>query len=1757
MLNYRILQLIRKSIISCKVTQHFIISVFIFAFLFSVEAKAGQKELMNNSYNILAGKGINSSTGYLSLEQRIECQKAVEEIYWNHRIWPKENRMPRPSLEQLIPDAQLKAKVEDILIKSNALEQYWKRPITGEQLQKEMERIASSTKNPGMLKELWGTLHNDPHYIAECLARPLLADRLIKNWFAYDERIHGALKKRIEDELIKYQVPDSMKMMSGYYKEIEFVEAQHDNNGKHGNDGSLRRLNEHEWNQLMKELLSGFNNSEPKDRTPLDKILHKINLKAESAIENLPLGRISTLKEYGDRFSVYAILSKDANKIKIAAVIWKKVSFEEWWQKEKLNYDPAIVEPRYAYSLLSITDSSCTADTWKRTAGPPDSRYSHTAIWTGTEMIIWGGTADAGGYLSSGSKYNPATDTWTPISELNAPAGRDWHTAVWTGTEMIVWGGYNDPGSYLNSGGRYNPVTDSWISTSSINAPAGRMHHTAAWSGTQMIIWGGSYYEGGNYYYLNSGGRYNPTTNTWIPTSTTNVPLARDAHTAVWSGTEMIVWGGGDDYSLPKTGGKYNPVSDSWTPTSTANAPPGRYFHSAVWTGTHMIIWGGNVGLPTDTGNSYNPVTNAWTSISQSNAPYPRDSHTAVWTGTEMIIWGGICQFTYLNSGGRYNPATNTWIATSTTGAPHERCLHSAVWTGTEMIVWGGHYNHFPLTSGGRYKPAADSWVPTSANNAPSPRIGHSAAWTGAEMIIWAGVYWLQLDGWIYNDGAKYSPDTDSWVSTSIANAPSERAFHTAVWTGTEMIVWGGTDYTNYMSTGGRYNPGIDSWYSTSLSNAPAPRSSQTAVWTGSEMIIWGGSGNNTYYNTGSRYDPASDSWTATSIINVPDARASHTAVWTGSDMIIWGGFYWGALGQIYLNTGGKYNTGTDSWTATSTINAPHERDSHTAVWTGSEMIIWGGRFTNGNGYYLNSGSKYDVGTDSWTETATANVPSVRSNHTAVWTGNKMIVWGGLFPNYFRNTGAGYDPNNNTWVAVSTVNAPSARYWHTAVWTGNEMIIWGGEGTGIMDTGGMYCACPPALPPASVNANPTSPNQVTVGWSTVDNATGYNVYRRYDLCGQQIEELIAQNVNATTYIDNTVSGNVTYHYSITALTPCESEKSAAASVVAIGDCMLSPCFIGVNTVHNNETDPCALMVQWTAGSSSCASYPDLTYTVYKSTDPNFVPGTENQIATCVNGTSYIDNQVADSYTFYYIVRTEDSRTGGSGSCNGGNIENNLVRKGNSPTGSSNIAFQDDFESGLGNWGISANWNWNTNQSHSPSYSAHSGNFNNQCDILTLANFVAIPANVKPQLNFWTYYWIQGTWDGGIVEASSNGNTWRKLSMVPDYPASTNSDTTACIGINQKCFTGYSSAWNQHSADLSAYAGGNAKIRYTYASTNGGGGYEGWYIDDVQLLLWNHCTSSGPFLQPYNHEKPVIDDSGSPTANGMIETDENVMLVGTLENIGAVTAASVAGDLSTSDPILIDQSSASYPDLPSGASGACTSCYRVHAPSTNRPATHWDFNVIENASATNFGPVPYTYSYHVGKSFSDVPVNGMFYKYIETLLHSGVTAGCTSSTYCPSNTVSREQMAKFVCAAMEKSTPGSCIALNCVGYFIDVPITSPFCPYIEELRFADVLSGCQSNPSRYCPNDPTKRQAMAKFMCLGMNEANPDSCIPTSCTGIFSDVLSSNIFCGYIEGIYNAGVVSGCQSAPLLYCPTLNVSREQMSKFIVNAFGFAL
>ena len=111
-----------------------------------------------------------------------------------------------------------------------------------------------------------------------------------------------------------------------------------------------------------------------------------------------------------------------------------------------------------------------------------------------------------------------------------------------------------------------------------------------------------------------------------------------------------------------------------------------------------------------------------------------------------------------------------------------------------------------------------------------------------------------------------------------------------------------------------------------------------------------------------------------------------------------------------------------------------------------------------------------------------------------------------------------------------------------------------------------------------------------------------------------------------------------------------------------------------------------------------------------------------------------------------------------------------------------------------------------------------------------------------------------------------------------------------------------------------------------------------------------------------------------------------------------------------------------------------------------------------------------------QSFTDVPRTNPFYRFIETLLHRGVTGGCTPTTYCPAGATTRESMAVFVLVAKDgpAANPPACGT----PVFDDVPASSPFCRWIEELARRGVVGGCGGG--NYCPTAPVTREAMSVF-----------------------------------------------------------------------------
>ncbi|HEU5182500.1 MAG TPA: hypothetical protein VFW45_17065, partial [Candidatus Polarisedimenticolia bacterium] len=962
----------------------------------------------------------------LTFAQRVEAQRAIEKVYYSHQI---DARRP---FDEAVPRAVLEEKVRDYLKQSAALERLWRTPITAEALHREIDRIGRNSRLPDRLREIYAALGNDSFLIEETVGRAALTGRLTRSFFATDARFHDSTRT----EALQLRE----KVVSGTMRP---------------DDPDPRR----EIEEVVRDEAAAPDEDPTLEASPGGGPVQRIKAPAARFEELRALapqrpGTIGELTEEREAFVFRALLEEEKGRFLAATYRVPKTSWSEWWREASADFDEgAVVSVATGDVSQSVESASgCVVGTWVNGIldnPTPDPRLATRGVWTGSEWIVWGGSQF--NRPGSGGRYDPVLDTWTPISTLNAPEDRTLHTLVWSGSEVLVWGGqsfnrFTGLLTGLNTGGRYNPTTDTWTPISTLGAPVGRSDHTAVVAGGWMVVWGGRVPGSSN---LNSGGRYHLASDTWLSTSLTGAPSPRNSHCSVSTGSQMLIWGGlGGGLGYLNDGGRYDPDADLWTSMSPVGFLSPRV-SAAVWAGDRMLVWGGNDNSGSfDTGGAYNPALDSWSLITQTGAPSPRNGHTLVWTGTEMIVWGGRNGNVSTNTGGRYNPSLDSWTPVSPTNAPAPRIQHLAAWTGSLMLIWNGlAWNGFApvpvLGSGGRYDPATDTWTPMGGGLWFT---GH-AVWTGNVMIVW------NIEG-----GGRYDPAVDSWLPVSTVNEPTPslaRGVNSAIWTGNVMVVWGGVS-NPFFTDGGRYDPISDSWSPTSTVGSPEARENQSIVWTGTEVIVWGGYNQlATYTNTGGRYNPDTDTWRLTSTSGAPLRRDRHTAVWTGSRMVVWGGENFCCDPS---NGGGIYDPVTDTWTPTSLLNAPSPTLGHTAVWTGTRMAVWGG--TTNAPLYSGSGALYDPVSNSWMPISLSGAPAARAYHSAVWTGQEMIIWGGNdATTYFANGGL-YDPAADSWMPMPVAGAPPTSATHQAVWTGDSMIVHGGEFFGVpVNTGGRFCGC--------------------------------------------------------------------------------------------------------------------------------------------------------------------------------------------------------------------------------------------------------------------------------------------------------------------------------------------------------------------------------------------------------------------------------------------------------------------------------------------------------------------------------------------------------------------------------------------------------------------------------------------------------------------------------------------------------------------------
>jgi hypothetical protein len=334
------------------------------------------------------------------------------------------------------------------------------------------------------------------------------------------------------------------------------------------------------------------------------------------------------------------------------------------------------------------------------------------------QLIVWGGAIGpaATDNTNTGAVYDPLNAyRWTALNIVSAPSPRRDATGVWTGetaptaqsvawNKMVVWGGH-DGVSYLDTGAVYDLASNSWSPMSTVNAPSARAGHTAVWSGSQMVVWGGT--DGNDQ--LGDGKRYEVFSDEWFDIA--SAP-GREGHTAVWVGevNKMVIYGGiGDtnnltDAILPADGTpggmQYSfdvmVIDDAglWEPLETMGEPSARVLHTLIRHGSDVVVWGGHDGQSAlGDGATLNLLNGPQWEPLIGVAPTARSGHTAVLVDSpaRVLHWGGRDNSSVLADGGELDlEPIPAWFA-GAAPALTPRSGHTAVQAGNDSVfIWGG-----------------------------------------------------------------------------------------------------------------------------------------------------------------------------------------------------------------------------------------------------------------------------------------------------------------------------------------------------------------------------------------------------------------------------------------------------------------------------------------------------------------------------------------------------------------------------------------------------------------------------------------------------------------------------------------------------------------------------------------------------------------------------------------------------------------------------------------------------------------------------------------------------------------------------------------------------------------------------------------------------------------------------------------------------------------------------------------------------------
>lgn len=317
---------------------------------------------------------------------------------------------------------------------------------------------------------------------------------------------------------------------------------------------------------------------------------------------------------------------------------------------------------------------------------PIDGRRNPAAVWTGSEMIAWGGSSDDSPTFDDGAAFDPHRGTWRMIAD--APiAGRTWAATVWTGSEMIVWGGGDADGNYFTDGAAYDPASDTWRTPPQAPITAVGLPR-AVWTGDEMVLFapGGGEPATGP---LNRAAAYDPVTDTWrrLSDSAPGFTLSVQPH---WTGDTIVMLGmlrsrasDGSAEPIRHFVVTFDPETDTWTSEHEIPTPAASVHVDGV-----PVFGDEHAILVVDLTGSVRVFDRHGDPLGEIAAPPEELLETGtqlgwarpIWTGREMLIWGGP------TIGMALDPVTQTWRTSIASIAGN---LGALLWADGVVLAWG------------------------------------------------------------------------------------------------------------------------------------------------------------------------------------------------------------------------------------------------------------------------------------------------------------------------------------------------------------------------------------------------------------------------------------------------------------------------------------------------------------------------------------------------------------------------------------------------------------------------------------------------------------------------------------------------------------------------------------------------------------------------------------------------------------------------------------------------------------------------------------------------------------------------------------------------------------------------------------------------------------------------------------------------------------------------------------------------------------